>query len=230
MASIKQHFDELPLTDENKKFGEEYLKAVRSNYKECSDRFARCIKSLVAATITLELIAQSAVSEFSFGGLKFNNLYLVEKLLPAVIAYLYYSLSTSVIHRRLFMEIHRQMMYNFQPDYVKNNLYLYAEPPSTFQTERILYFESPNPTLSKWLIWLTYPFLFSVTILPVIYIGFINDRAFKAFGYADPFVWIGLIISITLILQVIIQFKVMEIISPSDVIASRGNYTKSEKT
>lgn len=206
MASIKEHFDQLPWTDENKIFGEEYLKVIRANYKECSERFERGIRTLTIAIIVLELITQAVVSEFIFAGLKFHNLVLIQKILPTSIAYIYYYLATNITHRRMLMQVHEQTMNKLHPDYVSQNLHLYAEPPSVFLVDRIFEHELRGYS-SKCLIYLAYPLLFAMTLGPIIYIAYTYYRAFEVFGNKDVIVWIGLMISIVLLLQVIILFK-----------------------
>jgi|GEM_PF-6949081 len=206
MASIKEHFDQLPWTDENKKVGEEYLKVIRANYKECSERFGRGIRTLTIAIIVLELITQAIVSEFSFAGLKFHNLLLIQKILPVAIAYLYYYLATNMTHRRMLMQVHEHTMIKLHPDYVSHKLHLYAEPPSAFQVDRIFEQELKDYS-SRCLIYLTYPLMFMMTLGPIIYIAYTYYRAFEVFGNKDVIVWIGLIISIVFILQVIFLFK-----------------------
>jgi len=212
MTSIKEHFEQIQWTDDNKKVGEEYLKVIRSNYKECSERFGRGILTLTIATMALELITQAVISEFTFAGLKFHNLVLIQKILPAAIAYLYYSLASNMTHRRLLMEVHEQTMIQIHPDYVSHNLHLYVEPPSAFQVEKILVREIRG-NFARCLLCLNYPLLFVMSLGPIIYIAYAHYRAFEVSGYKDLVVWIGLIISIVLILQVIIQFVGVNCIS-----------------
>jgi len=205
MTSIQEHFEQLQWTDDNKKIGEEYLKVIRANYKECSERFGRGIRTLTIAIIALELITQAVVSEFTFAGLKFHNLVLIQKILPAAIAYLYYSLASNMTHRRLLMEVHEQTMIRIHPDYVSHNLHLYVEPPSDFQVEKILVQEIRG-NFAKCLMCLSYPLLFVMSLGPILYIAYTHYRAFEASGFKDLVVWIGLIISMILLIQVIIQF------------------------
>jgi hypothetical protein len=206
MTTIREHLDKLFSKEVDKDAANKYLEVIRANLRDCVAAFERRIWSLVAVLIALELLAQSAVSEFSFLGLKLGNLTFIQKALPAVAAYLFYSLATIVSYRRLLEEVHDAMMCRLLPNYYAESLQFYAHPPTVFHIEKVISSEAKGRFASA-LNSLTAPLLVTFLFGPAVFIVYAQVRSFRQFGLGDPLVWISTVITALFLPQGSFQFE-----------------------
>jgi hypothetical protein len=222
MTTLKERIDRaLTGTDDKESVGK-YLDVIRSNLRDCTAMFDRRVQTLIIAIIGLELIAQAAVSEVSFAGIKLSDLNLVQKLLPCVIAYLYYSLATVISYRRLLEEVHDRVTGHLFPAFLANNLEFYGHPPTVFHLEKIIA-SDVGGRFGSFLDGLTTPLKLVLGLGPAVYVAYAECRLFALFGAKDLLVWISFVVTLLLVVHVFLQMVGVNRVTSNERGSSDGN-------
>jgi len=89
-----------------KEDAKEYLAQVRINLSDTEQRFQKLLIRLAFLAVAFVFVSRSGITEFTIGPLKIKDLSVIQKFLPAILAYTYYELSASITMRRLLREVH----------------------------------------------------------------------------------------------------------------------------
>lgn len=189
-ATIEQRLAELDNTPATRENLLGYLDVIRANVKTSADLIDRRLALLLLTAFTLELSTQPGTAEASLLGVKLHDLTLVQKLLPIVIGYFYYSVLNAVNYRLILRQTHKQVMERTSSPLSSVGLEALALPPGLFQVEVILL------TLAEGALLRPARFLFMTAIFvtafgPATYIGFAVFRLFRRYGVTDPVVWLS---------------------------------------
>ena len=200
MATIKERIASALSSDDTKQQGRDYLQTIRENLRLSNTTFASRATLLLIAAVSFALLADAAVGEVTLFGVKVNNLAIVQKLIPIVVAYTYYSLFAIMAYRRLLNEVHDEIMRISFPEFYAQNLEFYCYPPSPFHIERIISSETTG-RLSSALNTLNDPLVFAIGVGPALFEVYAFITCFRTFGGLDVVVWISLVASTSFIIQ-----------------------------
>jgi hypothetical protein len=167
-------------------------KSLRQNWRDICSSISRTIALIVLSAGAFELLSRAAVAKASLGPFEIRDLSLVQKILPVMIAYLFYDLSNLYYQDSQYSAIHELLLKTTHKDFQDADLDLYLEPrvasmyhPAGLRRayDRPLYYF----TTFIWLVG-----LFGITAFQV-YAFYQN---FQVFGVDDVLTWFTLGIAI----------------------------------
>jgi len=196
----------------------EYMKGclseLRSNMKDAQVEMRTLLISMLLLLALFELLARSAISEVTIGPVKVNDLSLVLKALPVLLAFTYNSVIAKMILIMLIRGMHRYIIKHIALKLFESDIDLFLFPPSTFYILNLL---GPFVTLGVTPTFVigslfTLILFLSVIFLPIgaeIYMFWV---CFARLGLKDFMVWFSLVLSLILITQsfvyLILGFKI----------------------
>jgi hypothetical protein len=123
---------------EDKEQADQYIADLSGVWKEVSSSIRSTVILIVVAMTLFELLSRAAVEEMSFGPVKIKDLALVEKLIPVVVAYLFYQLVSQYLRWRSMEITYNYLMTRFHSAISGNNfdLLLYPSMPALFDLNR----------------------------------------------------------------------------------------------
>lgn len=182
-----------------------FLDVLRTNLRACSEAFDRRVRFLMIAILVSEFVAHSVVSEIAVGGSKISDLSVIEKLMPAAVAYAYYSMMHAVVYRRLLEDAHDESMKRALPAFYENQLHHFALPPSVLHVERIIAADSTG-RFHRLAAGASWPFLAGLALGPAFYVAYSVANGFSRFGGSDPLMWISTVVGALFLAQVVVLF------------------------
>jgi hypothetical protein len=198
MNSIKKKLDAIPSEELTKEDIQGNLLIVRDNLKYTESTIVRSSRFLLLIAIVFELISRAAVSELSFSGVKITDLSLIQKTLPLIAAYFYYTTMSGVAMRRLLTEFHDRLFTLLSPKFRTEDFELFLLPFTPLITERIIA-NNTNGWISKLIRNLSLPLMIIVLLGPLIFEAYAFYELFYSFGVKDVVTWIVLSISLVFI-------------------------------
>ena len=181
-------------------FAQSYLEAILTGMEKAESRFHQASLLMFFLFLVFELLTRAAISEVTVGPFKVNNLTLIQKGLPVVIAYLYYELCAFRAMVIIQSVVYKSIVKGICKPFHDNNLETIAMFSSTFDVEDFL--ESNVEGNSNRLIgFLSQPLRLTLVFMPLLFAAYAFYRCFSIFGKGDFLVWTSLVISALFLLQ-----------------------------
>lgn len=114
--------------ENNRSYGEEFLKEVRQNRREVTTGIGRVITSVLLLMAAFELLVRASIEKVSIGPLELGDLSLLRKALPVVIAYYFYDLVTKYSQDLVYSNVENTMLEILHKDIVDYDLGGVLEP------------------------------------------------------------------------------------------------------
>lgn len=190
---INSAFDSLE-SDESKS---NYIQAVRASLEDIETKLQANLKIVLVGMVAFELVVRASLSELSLGPIKITDLSMVQKILPAVVAYFYNQIISLYAIRILARQVHdRAIKYTARSIY-ENDLEYFTLPHSWFLTEDIM----KQYTGIKLFTIITIPVKFATVVAPIAFLVYAYYQNFRISGSSDILVWSSLIASVILAIQ-----------------------------
>lgn len=190
-------------TESGKKSALDFQALIIDNIKGLDRKLSGRLVTVTVLCVLFELLDSAAISEISITGIRISDYGILDRILPVLIAYLYFECIVILTGRRLLEEVHDSIIEHTYPDLYMKDLELYLRPPHLIKTYDILIREAPGRS-SKILEWSLRPtivmIIFAVPAF-IVYSGWVN---LTEYGYADWPSWIGIAISVLFLLQPIL--------------------------
>jgi hypothetical protein len=173
----------------------EVLSEIRSNWKEAEKQVRTPLLLIIILVIIFELFQLSAIQEVSLGPIKIADLSFVQKIIPIVIAFYFYSIANISLMISSYHSIHNVIMKRHFPKIVENDIEKFITPPyfSIFGDNSFLPRSYKFTHIIKnLLLLLGYLVIFG----PVIFDIYAFLMLFYKFGVNDLFIWLVLLFSI----------------------------------
>lgn len=88
--------------------------------------------------IIFELLNKAVIQEITLGPIKITDITIIQKLIPVIVAYIYYEQMSYFIMRRFYIELHNVIILENYKSIVDNNLENFFFPVSTYTTNNLL--------------------------------------------------------------------------------------------
>jgi len=188
------------LSDPTLKAG--FVDGILENLRGIERQITGLLKVTLLAMVVFELVSRASVPEVDVGPVKVTDLSLVQKCLPALIAYFYNQLVALFSMRIQLLRIHREAVKNLAKPIYDNDLEDYVVPYSWFNTEDIF----TQFTGSAFFANITMPIKFLIVALPIAFLLYAYCRCFAAFGIYDVLLWLSVALSTLLAVQGVMFF------------------------
>lgn len=187
-----------------REFAESQLEVVRTTSVESERIFIKLGNLILVFSASFLLIDFSALSDVTTFGFKFTNIDLLLKILPAVVAILYYRMLTQLIRYEALSEAYSRIVKILHPEYYNNDLEVLNRPPAlgpefllAMHTEGVMY---------KVFQVATAPVEYVFTILPLAFICYAYWHTFSKFGALDLWTLGSAIVSGFVLLQTFVYW------------------------
>jgi hypothetical protein len=178
-------------TKDNSEYLDEYLQAIRENWKDITSAANRTITRMLLAAGTFELVVRAASKKITIFGLEVTDLTLIRAALPVIVAYLFFELCFLIQLRNNYYEVHNSIIQDVYSHIYDRDLHALLEPgKSTLFGPRFLY--PPNTPILNFMI-VTLPRIYQVGILAFEFYAF--SRQFRLPDSA-PVTWIALVLTV----------------------------------
>ena len=88
--------------------------------------------------IIFELLNKAVIQEITLGPIKITDITIIQKLIPVIVAYIYYEQMSYFIMRGFYIELHNVIILENYKSIVDNNLENFFFPVSTYTTNNLL--------------------------------------------------------------------------------------------
>ncbi len=178
----------------------EYVRYVQDLVLRYSDTFSRLLRLTVVLMVAFMLITFASIERISVGGLEVQDLSILQKLLPVVVAFMYSEVIATRTLANAAAQIRNSILLKRFPR-IHENVLLVLNPQVGWNLPSLGLVPSARPgmayarltTTAQLVAWLS-PYAFTV---------YAYVQLFALFGFGDPFVWISLLLTTILITQAI---------------------------
>lgn len=178
----------------------DYIKELRENWSRNNDTQSRDLILLVLLAAIFELISRSAVGKISIGPIEVSDLPIIAKVLPIIIAYLYYDIAVLAAWHDLFSSANTALMSLAYPKAAEEDFDVLLHP-------RLHALAAPGLPVNSTLLKVVNAFLGLMILLGAIAFEIYAFYAlFHRFGYTDIVVWASLSVSILLMSAALVMF------------------------
>src|SRR5262245_2210162 len=129
MKKIESNMAEALGDSTAKEYIQGQLESIRLSAHEAEKLSFGAFQRMLLLAAAFELFRRAAVSEVSLFGFKFTDVALILKILPALIAFLFYRFVTQAIRRNALLEAYGTALKILQPSVYRFNLAVLAFPP-----------------------------------------------------------------------------------------------------
>ena len=198
----------------NQKYAEEFLSTVRENWREALAATGRTAILIIAFMLVFELLTRSAIEKISIAGFEVNDLSLIQRAIPLIIAYFFYDLVNLILLQGDHRAAHGELLKILHRDIwdTELDMLLWPRTPSLLRTSRLGRKETRLDALFQSS--LTVAVVFA-GILFEVYAFYIQ---FGLYGFKDILVWITVVLSVAFVAYGLIR------------LATDNNYRPIEST
>lgn len=193
------------LASETAEYVDQYHKALLDNFHRLDEKFHRAILLLLFSVASFELLAHTSIVEVALGPFKLNDLVLLQKYCPLVVAYSYCSISSLGTMRHYMRELTAAVITIKHESTARNSLDIFLQPPSLFLTSEMSQHFSHGILSRTFLVIETILVLVLMTG-PIVFLGHAFYQCFLSFGFRDANLWVSLILSLVFIFQAVLVF------------------------
>jgi hypothetical protein len=176
----------------NQRYAEEFLSTVRENWRESLAATGRTAILIIALMLVFELLTRSSIEKISIAGFEINDLSLIQRAIPLIIAYYFYDLINLILLQGDHRAAHGELIRILHRDIwdTELDMLLWPRTPSLLRTSRLGRRETKLDTLFQ-----------SALTVAVVFAGIMFEAyafyiQFRIFGFKDVLVWITVILSI----------------------------------
>lgn len=172
MVRIRSDIEQFCNAEETKDQAGAIMSVLLDNIRDIDNHLSK--RTFYAAVLIggFEFIKRASVGQITVLGIQFTEFSMVEKILPVLIAYLYFSCWAHIANRRLLEELYNNFVRCIYPTLGKNDLDVYLRPPNFVKTYDIIARESKG--ISRILI--------DVSVLPVVLSLILSVPVFTAYA------------------------------------------------
>jgi hypothetical protein len=182
--------------DKALKYAPDYLAVLRENMRNAETAFRRTTILLVLLAASFELLSRGAISEVSGAGLKLSDLSILHKILPALVAYVFFELCSLINQRTAHGILHDAVMKQVYPSLYRQELVRPLRPvtASVFNDPELYFLPYPGRAYKA----ISY---FQIGMVIVCFVGFLAFQLYAfnqlriAFGFKDLLVCISFAIA-----------------------------------
>lgn len=172
MGTIEKNVSDALADSDAKAFAAAQLDTIRSSALESETLVLQMARSMLVLAVSFILISLSAITDVTVLGFKFSDISLVLKVLPAVVAVLYYRMVTQVIRTDALVAAYLTIVKTLHPAYYKKDLEALALPP-IFAPEYLLAQHAQG----------AYYKLFRVASAPIGFVFMVVPVVFEVYAY-----------------------------------------------
>lgn len=180
-----------------KVFINEYLAGIRSNWQKAEETIRGSIVFLILLVTVFELLKISAIQEISIGPIKIADLSFIQKTIPALISYFFYSVCNVSLMFSTYRKIHRSIVKSAYPSLVDAEIEKFLTPPY-FLIFGDITFVPKSSRIYPFFNILHFLFVATVIFGPLAYNLYVFYNLFTFFGFTDIIIWLALIIALAL--------------------------------
>lgn len=203
--------DKIPVSiekafDNDKESLKDFHASVAANLTETEKSLKKVVYQLILFVLGFFIISQSSVQEIEIGPFKINNLNIIIKIFPLIIAYKFYEFLGLQCFTRCLNVTHNETIAKLYPKTVENNLQPLITPESIVNTQEFFELRNSNG-LTKIMENLRLIILImQLLIMPLAFIAYAIYLNFYRFGFKDVLVWIISLMVLLLLIQSAILF------------------------
>lgn len=134
MLRIDSEITDLCSTEEGRATAIGFLPTIFDNIKGLDQKIARHLFTVALLCLAFELLARSSIGTISISGIQITEYSMIERFLPALIAYLTFSSWSLVAARRLLEELHDKIIERVYTKLWQKDLELFLRPPHMIKT------------------------------------------------------------------------------------------------
>jgi len=182
------------LDPDSRKEALDYFKSLGETRKDLAQNLNRSALLLVATVVIFELLSSSKAKQVNLVGFTFEDLSLIHKLLPALIAYTFFELVIASVRYRENLNLNFLGMRQLQRNLTDNDLYPPLLPPTRAFFTMLIRLSPANTT--PYSIWRDRCLiLLSVPIILLVPVGFCIRayiNLFQRYGLSSIVTWTSL--------------------------------------
>jgi hypothetical protein len=164
----------------------------------------------VGAVVIFELIFANGVNEANFLFIKLTKFSFVEFALPAIIAYLYYSLTFSAVASLMLEDTHRAVVGKVYPRLKSTKYLIPLQPANSLSHAGLTLLIATGGRRSRWLVGFSgYIGAIFIGIAPPVFLIVAYIQLFIRYGIANPLLWVSLFVTATLMMAAFTNFYVL---------------------
>ena len=191
----------------------EYIKDLLENWRSATSSVAKAITLLLLLAALFEMLARAAITKVSVGPFEVGDLALIQKALPAIIAYQFYDLQCQIAYITACGLVSRVAMERYYPELINSRLDYFLLPRNSSLLGSTLFADHMGPGHSEnWNVSrpLTQRFSlymgFVIILYAVLFEIYAYWRLFTQFSFRDPIVWATLLLSFFFVIYALIIF------------------------
>jgi len=173
-------------------FAKEYLDILHGNWRIAYEKQNQLATVILFLAFAFELLTRAVISEVSLGPFKVNDLAIIHKLLPVLIAFYYLQMLNWGKKRNEIADVYYEIINICYPSITQNKLqyYLAAEGINIIGYR---YRKLQNRFLRIVQDAIKVPVVFFILMAPIIFGIYAFSQLFRLFGLNDILVWLSLV-------------------------------------
>ena len=188
-------------SDDEASYASDYVRELQTSIRDSHQRIRNTTFLILISASLAELLARSAISQFSIGPFQVKDLSLIQKVIPIVLAYLLLEQHVLTLHTEAMESVYSEIVDYFHPKISENNLKMYLAPSMTLlwtagmegtRDARLATFQDSVGGLLTLLL-MGALFIFEIYLFVVL---------FRTYGFTDALVWISVVLSTIFILLI----------------------------
>lgn len=204
-----------------------FLPAILENIKAMDQKIGRRLVGVAVLGLLFELLTRSSVGEISYSGIQVTDHSVIERLIPALISFLYFESWMLVASRRLLEDFHDKIVECSYQSLWKMDLELYLRPPHLIKGYILLSRESAGWRSSA-VRWSIYPILITLAVSVPIFLIYTMVRLVLKYGYFDLLTIVSFVSVIFFVGQMILFGTSAEkVVTQGSAAGSGGDDTES---
>jgi hypothetical protein len=192
-------------------YADKYLEALQTRVRESSDTIRRTALLTLLGLAAFELLSRSAIADVQIGPFKIQDLELIQKTLPIVLAFLLYDISVSNLKMVYAQRAHAKVMDIFYPSIRRTQIDALVLPPgaSSSSVFGVSWLPTGSGRLNR-LAWrLNSLMWYSSLALPPLAQAYVLYRLFESFRWSDGLVWASAIRSMLFFGSALVVFMLL---------------------
>lgn len=178
----------------------EYLARIQETLDRIEDHLRNATSWLIILTVAFESFSRAIISEVSLGPFKINDLSIIHKAIPVLVAYYFFDLSSLIDRRSRLRVLHKAILDHINKSISENKLDKYLIPRFNLIFYTLDY--QNNKPLEKLQTFLAKSVaIFVLVILPITFESYAYYRLFTHYGFYDFVSWASIVITFILLLQ-----------------------------
>lgn len=205
-ASLNKRLDAVLAHPESATYAKEFLEDVLRASEKTESQLHRYVLQFFILVFAFEVLLQVGSIEVSFGALTFEDLSVVQKISPLLLAYNYNQVMTWALMREFQAKVVERLFKHLYPVYAQNYFDYAIMPVSMFNFADLM--EKVSSGRAKtWISNLSLSLFVISLIGPLLFLAYMFFRLFLVHGLTDLLLWVVFIVVVLLAIYTLLIFS-----------------------